>query len=141
MAWPKKNRLLLFALFSVAQWTCWAAGSPDFNRDIAPLIAKRCLECHNERDVKGDVNLTTHEGFKKGTQNGRLMLDLVRKGEMPPKQKGLSQKLPDDETRLLAAWVESGAAWPSDRVLDLYEATSDVRAGRDWWSLQPVKRA
>ena len=40
----------------------------------------------------------------------------------------------------LEEWVESGAAWPSDRVLDLYEATSDVRAGRDWWSLQPVKR-
>ncbi|SVD86602.1 uncharacterized protein METZ01_LOCUS439456, partial [marine metagenome] len=32
---------------------------PDFNRDIAPLIAKRCLECHNKRDLKGDVNLTT----------------------------------------------------------------------------------
>ena len=67
---------------------------PDFNRDIAPLIAKRCLECHNKRDVKGDVNLTTKVGFTKGTENGRLALELVTKGEMPPKIKGLSQKLP-----------------------------------------------
>ena len=109
---------------------------PDFNRDIAPLIAKRCLECHNERDLKGDINLTTETGFTKGTKNGRLALELVSKGEMPPKLKGLSQKLPDNEIRLLTAWVEAGAAWPSGRVLDLYEATSDVRAGRDWWSLQ-----
>ena len=112
----------------------------DFNRDIAPLIAKRCLECHNERDIKGDVNLTTETGFTKGTKNGRLALELVSKGEMPPKLKGLSQKLPDNEIRLLTAWVEAGAAWPSGRVLDLYEATSDVRAGRDWWSLQPINR-
>ena len=114
--------------------------APVFNRNIAPLIAKRCLECHNERDVKGDVNLTTHDGFTKGTNNGRLMLDLVRKGEMPPKQKGVSQKLPEEEIRLLTGWIDSGAAWPSGRILDLYEATSNVRAGRDWWSLQPVQR-
>ena len=94
---------------------------PDFNRDIAPLIAKRCLECHNKRDLKGDVNLTTKVGFTKGTENGRLALELVTKGEMPPKIKGLSQKLPDSEIALLMAWIGSGAAWPGGRVLDLYE--------------------
>ena len=51
--------------------------TPDFNKDIAPLIAKRCLECHNERDVKGDVNLTTHEGFAVGTDEGRLLLSVI----------------------------------------------------------------
>ena len=113
---------------------------PDFSQDIAPMIAKRCLECHNKRDVKGDVNLSTKVGFSKGTDNGRLALELVTKGEMPPKIKGLSQKLPDSEISLLKAWVDSGAAWPGGRVLDLYETTTDVRAGRDWWSLQPVER-
>ncbi|HCV99251.1 MAG TPA: hypothetical protein DGJ56_08145, partial [Verrucomicrobiales bacterium] len=83
-----------------------AAGATDFNRVIAPLIAKRCLECHNERNIKGEVNLTTQEGFSKGTKNGRLLLDLVTQGEMPPKQKGLSQKLPDNEILILAEWVE-----------------------------------
>ena len=111
---------------------------PDFNQDIAPLIAKRCLECHNKRDIKGDVNLTTEVGFTKGTENGRLALELVTKGEMPPKIKGLSQKLPEAEIALLKAWINSGAPWPSERVLDLYETTTDVRAGRDWWSLQPL---
>ena len=114
--------------------------TPDFNKDIAPLIAKRCLECHNERDVKGDVNLTTHEGFAVGTDEGRLLLNLVNKGKMPPEIKGLTQKLPDNEIRTFNAWIESGAAWPKERKLDLYETTSDVRAGRDWWSLQPVIR-
>ena len=120
MALPGRTEWLLINLFFMTQLMVAAAGAPDFNRDIAPLIAKRCLECHNERDIKGEVNLTTHEGFTKGTKNGRLLLDLVTQGEMPPEQKGLSQKLPDEEIRLLEEWVESGAAWPSDRVLDLY---------------------
>ncbi|HJN83021.1 MAG TPA: DUF1549 domain-containing protein, partial [Verrucomicrobiota bacterium] len=113
---------------------------PDFNRDIAPLIAKRCLECHNKRDLKGDINLTTEVGFTKGTENGRLALELVTKGEMPPKVKGQQQKLPDAEIALLKRWVNAGVAWPSGRVLDPYESTTDVRGGRDWWSLQPVVR-
>ena len=113
---------------------------PDFNRDIAPLIAKRCLECHNKRDLKGDVNLTTEFGFTNGTENGRLALELVTKGEMPPKIKGRSQRLPEAEIALFMAWISAGATWPSGRVIDLYETTTDVRAGRDWWSLQPVER-
>ena len=112
----------------------------DFNQDIAPLIAKRCLECHNKRDLKGDVNLTTEVDFTKGTEGGRLALELVTKGEMPPKIKGLSQKLPEAEIAMLKSRVDSGTPWPSERVLDLYETTTDVRAGRDWWSLQPVER-
>ena len=57
---------------------------------------------------------------------------------MPPEKQGKSQKLPDSEIELLKSLIESGAHWPDESVLDLYEATSDVRAGRDWWSLQPV---
>ena len=121
-AWIPLLRQLIVICFAWAFIVQAAAVSPpDFNRDIAPLIAKRCLECHNKRDVKGDVNLTTKVGFTKGTENGRLALELVTKGEMPPKIKGLSQKLPDSEIALLMAWIGSGAAWPGGRVLDLYE--------------------
>jgi len=131
-------------LFVFATWAVSASANtvsvPDFNRDIAPLIAKRCLECHNKRDLKGDINLTTEVGFTKGTENGRLALELVTKGEMPPKVKGQQQKLPDAEIALLKRWVNAGVAWPSGRVLDPYESTTDVRGGRDWWSLQPVVR-
>ena len=80
MALLGRTEWLLINLFFMTQLIVAAAGEPDFNRDIAPLIAKRCLECHNERDIKGEVNLTTHEGFTKDTKNGRLLLDLVTQG-------------------------------------------------------------
>ena len=34
------------------------------------------------------------------------------------------------------AWINAGAHWPDNRVLDPYDRTNDIRAGRDWWSLQ-----
>ncbi len=131
-------------LFVFAAWAVSASANtvsvPDFNRDIAPLIAKRCLECHNKRDLKGNVNLTTELGFTKGTESGRLALELVVKGEMPAEAKGQQQKLPEAEIALLKRWVNAGADWPSGRVLDPYESTTNVRGGRDWWSLQTVER-
>ncbi|MDP7049152.1 MAG: DUF1549 and DUF1553 domain-containing protein [Verrucomicrobiota bacterium] len=138
MIYLKKMIMIFYVLAFVAYPN--GVPIPEFNRDIAPLIAKRCLECHNERDLKGDINLTTEVGFTNGTENGRLALELVTKGEMPPETKGQQQKLPEAEIVLLKRWVNAGAPWPNGRVLDPYESTTDVRGGRDWWSLQPVVR-
>jgi hypothetical protein len=73
-----------------------------------------------------------------GQVDDSLLLKRIMSGEMPPEKQGKAQKLPAAEVELLKSWIASGAHWPDNRVLDLYEATSDVRAGRDWWSLQPV---
>ena len=59
---------------------------------------------------------------------------------MPPPAKGESQKLPEQEINILVSWIDGGATWPIGRTLDIYERTSDVRGGRDWWSLQSVER-
>jgi hypothetical protein len=120
----------------------------DFERDVAPLIAKRCLECHNARQKTGSLDLTTQAGFSKGGESGPVfdaskpsessLLERLRSGDMPPKQQGKSQKLPKSEIQIFEEWLNSGAKWPKDRVLDLYEATNDIRGGRDWWSFQPI---
>ncbi|MDA1050753.1 MAG: PSD1 and planctomycete cytochrome C domain-containing protein [Planctomycetota bacterium] len=125
-----------------------ATAAPDFEREIAPLLVKRCLECHNDREVAGGLELTSrpkaHAGGDSGAviEPGRidksLLIERITSGEMPPVKQGKSQKLPDAEIELLTAWIASGADWPEGRVLDWFEATSDVHGGRDWWSLQPV---
>src|SRR5690606_7392385 len=58
----------------------------------------------------------------------------VADGEMPPKK-----SLADDERALLKDWIAAGARWGTDPI-DPFRFTTDVRAGYDWWSLQPVKR-
>ena len=41
--------------------------------------------------------------------------------------------------QLLKEWIESGAKWGSDPI-DPFRFSTSTRAGRDWWSLQPLKR-
>ncbi len=53
---------------------------------------------------------------------------------MPPKA-----PLPATEKEALRDWIAGGAEWGTDPI-DPYQVTTSRRAGRDWWSLQPVHR-
>ena len=37
------------------------AAAPDFDKEIAVLLARRCLVCHSGADPKGDLDLTRKE--------------------------------------------------------------------------------
>jgi hypothetical protein len=112
-------------------------------------LAKRCLGCHDTADPKGGLDLTRRATALSGGESGEpairpgktaesYLLDRVGSGEMPPEGKG--EPLSKDEVAILTRWIESGAAWPDERVLSSFEFTTDKRAGLDWWSLQPVVR-
>lgn len=129
----------------------WVQGAGvDFEREVAPILVRHCLECHSGADASGRLNLGTRDGAWQGGESGKalvpgdagasLLFQRVHAGEMPPKRQGKPQPLPSAETAILKTWVEEGADWPADRRLDLFEFTTDRRGGRDWWSLQPVRR-
>ncbi len=136
------------AIFVFATAVGSVVANPDFNRDVAPILVKRCLECHSPHNFMGGLVLSERAQLLKGGDSGpafsaeksekSLLLERVTAGEMPPEQRGESRKLPAAEIQILREWLAGGAKWPEGRTLDLYEATSDVRGGRDWWSLQPV---
>ncbi|MFY9255195.1 MAG: PSD1 and planctomycete cytochrome C domain-containing protein [Fuerstiella sp.] len=150
------RELLLIAIMATVGSVFRAANANEANVDatfeteVAPLLIKRCVECHLGRHPSGNLLLTTAEGFRKGGDSGPIidrenpddsyLLQRIHDGQMPPEKKGLSQKLADNEVAVLRRWIADGAKWPEGRVLDLFERTSDVRGGRDLWSLQPVKR-
>lgn len=129
----------------------WTAASipasaqiPEFDRDIAPLIARRCLSCHAGEDPQGKLDLTRLETAKTGGESGPAVVpnDLsasqlwqrIEADEMPPKH-----PLPAHERALLKEWLLSGAGWGSGAI-DPLKYTTEARAGYDWWSLQPLKR-
>ena len=136
--------LLLWAIILPAQ------EKVSFEKEIVPLLAKRCLECHNARDVKGGLDLSSRKTTFLGGDSGHViaagkvadspLIERLAAGEMPPQSRGQSQKLPADEIALLTRWIAEGAQWPAGRKIDIYEKTTDVRGGLDWWSLQPVQR-
>jgi len=119
-----------------------AAEASDFDRNVAPILARRCLDCHSGTDPKGGLDLSHRRAAMKGGDGGEaivpgkpdesLLWENVADGSMPPKS-----KLSDREKAALRAWIEAGATWGTDPI-DPYLATTDRRAGRDWWSFQPV---
>ena len=119
-----------------------------FERDVARILVKRCVECHDSKQKKGGLDLTnvtamtaggdSGEVVKKGNASISHLIQRITDGDMPPASKGIPQPLPAAETKILTAWVNEGMIWPKDRVLDLYEQTTEVRGGRDWWSFQPI---
>ncbi len=129
--------------------TC-AQEAIDFEKRIAPILVARCLECHHESIASGGLVLSRREQLFAPTKEGTWiapgkpsesrMLDKLVAGEMPPEKNGKSQKLSTEELSHISTWIAQGAQWPEGRELDQYELTTEHRAGRDWWSLQPIRR-
>ena len=117
-----------------------------FENEIVPLLISRCLECHSENEKSGGLSLESWAQLQTGGDSGpaldnsdlpnSLLWQRVKTGEMPPPRQGLSQELAASEKEILQKWLASGATWPPDRKLDLFERTTKTRGGLDWWSLQ-----
>ncbi len=112
----------------------------EFERTIAPILLNHCVECHSGSSPSGGLDVTSERGFRAGgkKKDASLVLDRVHAGEMPPPKGETPRPLPKEQQAALKKWMEAGAVWPKGRVLDWFERTIETRAGRDWWSLQPV---
>jgi hypothetical protein len=116
----------------------------EFDQSVAPILVARCLDCHSGPEPKGGLDLSSKAGVLKGGHGGpaitpgnldeSLLWIVVEDGLMPP-----DDPLPEDEAEQLRTWIERGAAWGSDPI-DPFAASTDRRAGRDWWSFGPLRR-
>ena len=132
-----------FAMLSSGS-TASAGDARGFDASVAPILARRCLDCHSGADPKGKLDLSRRPSAMAGGESGEaivpgkpdesLLWEQVESGEMPPKS-----PLPAGEKAALRDWIAAGAGWGTDPI-DPYQVTTSRRAGRDWWSLQPVRR-
>ncbi len=87
---------------------------------VQPIFKQKCVSCHNESKIKGELLMTTIEGIKDGGETGaffvagnpekslflqRAHLPLEEKEHMPPKGK---KQLTKDEITLLEWWIKEG---------------------------------
>lgn len=120
------------------------ADGPDFDDQVAPLLALHCLDCHSGAEPKGSLDLSRSAAAAKGGESGpafiagdaekSLLWERVAADEMPPKK-----PLTDKEKQILRDWLAAGAKWGTDPI-DPFRVTTNHRAGYDWWSLQALKR-
>ena len=114
---------LIFAAATISH-----AATPDFNRDIRPILSNNCFFCHgpDEKERKGGENglrLDTAEGAAidlggyKAIVPGKpdeseLLKRLVTKDDdefMPPRKTG--KKLTEKEVGLIREWIKAGAPY------------------------------
>ncbi len=115
-----------------------------FDEQVAPILARHCLECHGATIRKGGLSLATGEAARKGGDVGPAVVpgepessplwEHVASGDMPKGRPALT----DAEKGRLRTWIADGAKWGTPEI-DPSSVSTDRRAGYDWWSLQPVR--
>src|SRR5260370_30171189 len=122
-----------------------------FEKQIRPLLAERCYECHGIAKPKGGLRLTSRAELLKGGDSGAvvvpgkpdesLLLKAVRYQDdqlkMPPKG-----RFSDSDIKALTRWVALGLAWADDKpaggnAQSQFQITEEQRR---FWSFQPVRR-
>ena len=116
-----------------------------FAREVAPLLAARCLECHSGAEPEAKLDLSSRPSALRGGASGAAIDDdtlldsllwrRVQANEMPPEN-----PLSAEEKAVLEGWLRSGATW-DEGTIDRFRYTSASRAGYDWWALQPISPA
>ena len=97
-----------------------AIKNPTFDKDILPILNRRCVECHGKDKQKGKLRLDSFAEFNKGADGekiviggkpgesqfiSRILLPDSDDERMPPKGNRLHKSVADLFTR----WVEQGA--------------------------------
>jgi len=67
-----------------------AESKAEYERVVVPFFAKHCNDCHNQKELEGDLDLAVLEFDMKASTSGArwaTLVDLLTKGEMPPKKR------------------------------------------------------
>ena len=97
-----------------------------FEKEVRPLLAERCYECHSAdaEDIEGGLRVDSRTHMIEGGDTGpaivphnvdkSLLIESIQYGgtyEMPP-----DSKMPAEEIAILTKWVSLGAPWPIEDV-------------------------
>lgn len=113
--------ILSFALIGLASLSMVQAaekGEVSFSRDIRPILAGHCFNCHgpDEASREADLRLDTEAGATVALVSDGAMAELLVRVMsddadlvMPPPH--VKKPLSEDQINLLSRWIDAGAPW------------------------------
>jgi WD40 repeat protein len=86
-----------------------------FSQKVAPILAARCLACHDAKTAKGRFNVETFSSLMRGGESGAEvtpgksaesnLVNLIEDGTMPQDADPLSK----EEIAVIRKWIDTGA--------------------------------
>ncbi len=112
----------------------------DFQKDVAPILRRHCLSCHNKEEQKGELSMATPEDLLDGgyvvpgdvDSSAVFELLVAAPGEPRPAMPKTGKPLTQKEIDTLRRWVAAGAPWPKGMEL------TPLRGDANWWAYQPL---
>ena len=137
------SRLALFAVF-VSLPSVQGAGV-DFVRDIQPIFAEHCYQCHGPKRQEAGFRLDHKPSALKGGDLGvaivpgkaadSLLLHAVNGTNPKLKMPRKGERLTREQIAVLSTWIDAGAPWPDS-------ASAKIDKGAGHWAFKtPVKPA
>ncbi len=114
-----------------------------FEKQIRPVLAAQCWNCHGEKKVESGLRLDSRDAVLKGGERGEivkprdpaasLLIHAIRREgdlQMPP-----NGRLSSGQVAAFAKWIEFGLPWPRETV-----GSALSQARRSHWAFQPVTK-
>ncbi|MFN0100608.1 MAG: PSD1 and planctomycete cytochrome C domain-containing protein [Bryobacteraceae bacterium] len=120
---PSLTRLLFFGVGMTA------LSGAEFDRDVRPLLAAKCVRCHGGERTEAGFDMTTAEAFGragvvvKGDLAASKLYQHVASGKMPMG----GPRLSGEEVGLIGEWIRGGAVWGGNLT----------SAKKTWWAFVP----
>ena len=122
-------RLLVSAIcLTTASLAMADEAAPDYATQVAPILQKYCVGCHNDDDREGEFSLESYSALRRGTPKGpvftaghsnksRILAQLTgaAKPVMPPKGEPRPSAT---DIAVIKAWIDAGASGPSGDPVD-----------------------
>jgi mono/diheme cytochrome c family protein len=118
----------------------------DYDRDVRPILGKRCVGCHGPATKKSGLRVDAREFMLQGGDRGPAIVPgAVEKSPliqaigggggdvptMPPR----GTRLTDAEVAVIRSWVAHGAAGPAASARD-----GSASAASEHWAFRPITR-
>jgi len=127
--------------------------TPDFSREVRPLLDQHCLKCHGLEKQKGGLRFDTKEGaFKTGESgekaivpghaNESRLIKLVSSKDDAEKMPSKGKPLSVAQIDLLRRWIDAGAPWIETGASTGIVARAEMIVtddDRKHWSYLPLK--
>ncbi len=136
------NFYLWIASFSGLLIT-WQASGVDFEKEVKPVLEKKCLACHNPNIKKGGLSFDTRDKVLNpkdllvvpgdAEKSDLWLVSIPDKPGKKPYMPEEGDPLTEAEAELLAKWINEGAAWPDGLILR--EAS---KTDKSWWAYQKL---